>query len=236
MGATLFSISRSSNKKTGDIPQVAIVDAALLAEGRAIDAAAETCRGCPRFPASRGGRRQPGSGACYAFRGTSGIALAAAVKRWLRLGPVDYPGGAGLDGLRRALKASARSAAAVRFGMIGDPSAASAEFRAAADICREAGFTALAYTHFWRQHLELKRYALASCESTADAEEAAAAGWRVALVQREPEAGTRIGGRAAVLCPAQREPVRGKPTVTCATCRLCDAGAERGPHIMFREH
>jgi len=241
---TIFTIARSSNKKTGDIPQVAIMGDRWTPDGpHAGELVAQTCQGCRRLPKKHGGA---GEARCYAFGGTGQLALLSALRAEAQKG-AKYAGGWGLKGFQKALKRSARTAKAVRLGMIGDPVGdleAVREIAAAARAAESDPFDVLVYSHFWRKIKPSD--AMASVdgdngradEGFKEADRAARAGFRVALVLDEedlPGPGFTINGKAAILCPAQREPVGRRAAVTCNDCRLCDP-QKSGPHILFRSH
>ncbi len=82
---------------------------------------------------------------------------------------------------------------------------------------------AWAYTHAWRLlKASMFSYTVrASVQSREEAEEAIAAGWRLALVDPGPDApdtliGSTIAGQRVVQCPATN-----RDNVTCESCLLC---------------
>jgi hypothetical protein len=210
----------SDNVKTGDVPTAWV--GASKEETRA------SCAGCKLAP-----REEGGDGTCYAWSGTPAIARASITKAAAR----------GADrSLERALAERRADARMVRVSALGDAGRAGAETaaRIVAKVAA-AGLALVGYTHHWREEdvaAAWRGRLMASVETLAQADEAAAAGWRAAAVVPEdyPRTGTTPAGRRVVVCPAQvAEGTSGARPVTCNTCRLCDA-ARPGPVIAFREH
>lgn len=85
-----------------------------------------------------------------------------------------------------------------------------------------------AYTHQWRDHPEYMPYAMASCDTPAEAAEAESLGWRVfaAWQGERPEGFTP--------CPASAEQGR---RLQCESCLRCDgaATAQSQPRSVFIE-
>lgn len=208
---------RSRNPKTGAIPQGFI--------GASREESLSTCdlAECPMRPKSRGG--EPGR-RCYSQCGRPGMAHSSVVRGYER-DPGRYD-------LRRVLADLHPDAKAVRIGAVGDPVGCPRRVKAAADRIRQAGLAVLCYTHGWRKRPSLRRYSMASCDSLAEADEAAAKGWRVAVVlpgDHEERRFTTPNGRRGIVCPAMAS--GGK--VQCNDCRLCDA-SKAGPVIGFPDH
>lgn len=108
----------------------------------------------------------------------------------------------------------------IRWGAYGDPAALpSSVFDGWAGQTRTTG-----YTHQWRdpasQHL--RGTMMASANSVADAEQAAAMGWRVFRVIPKEDAGLPLMG-GEVTCPAAAE---AGAKATCRECGLCNGAAE----------
>lgn len=129
----------------------------------------------------------------------------------------------------------------IRFGIVGDflDRAGHPDL----DYINETNETALAhpwkawgYTHAWRR-LTAGMFAFvvrASVQSRAEAEQAIAAGWRVAIVDPGPDApdtliGSRISGQLVVQCPATN-----RPGVNCESCLLC--ARDIGTVVAFPVH
>jgi hypothetical protein len=91
------------------------------------------------------------------------------------------------------------------------------------------------YTHAWRKlqpDLAPGVTVNASCESAADLEEAAAAGWPTVVTDPGDEStliGQTVAGRKVVQCPAQTK------GLTCDQCRLC-ARPQRRSTVAFVVH
>lgn len=107
----------------------------------------------------------------------------------------------------------------VRMGAYGDPVAV--PWQAWEGIHEAPLWTG--YTHQWRQLIAhpFRNVLMASCDGTAEAAEAAAAGWRAFVVSRTP---------TGVLCPSNRG-------TQCAECGLC-SGLQRpsAPNIYIEPH
>jgi hypothetical protein len=204
-------VARSANRKTGDMPQLAI--GATVDETRASCAAVA----CPLLGAG-----------CYAWRGTPAMGLRSAQhSRAAGRGPMT---------LSAALALRAPSARAVRLGSIGDPAVLGARrLGAIVRTVRKLGLAVVGYTHGWRSRPALRCFLMASCETMEQADEAIAAGWRATVILDPKTPGKSLatpGGNRVLICPAQQQPGR----ITCNTCQLCDP-ARRGPAaIGFLKH
>jgi hypothetical protein len=219
----ILTIIESTNRKTGDIPQIII--------GQEEEETVASCKavGCNLRPKKYGG-----DGGCYAYKGLTLYGLRSAIKA------KRY---AGLDGLKHALalrrlKDSRRRkrepARAVRLGMIGDPAGLPPDYlELLLDICNSAAYPVIAYTHGWRDRFDLAEEIRASCDSPAEADEAVAAGWKATcIVDKETERVTYTPeGHKVVVCPAQLS-----DSVTCNTCRQCLVDGDYPTIIGFRKH
>jgi hypothetical protein len=156
------------------------------------------CGSCPH--SSKG---NDGHGTCYVRVDTGPENVYKAFKRG------KYPK------LKTAESQAQVAGCKVRLGTYGDPSAVPFEvwrhFLAKVDGCT-------GYTHGWKRPdaQSLKGYAMASCDTVADAELARSQGWRVFLVVPKGTASSPIP--KAFLCPASEEAGR---KVTCAECMAC---------------
>lgn len=178
-----------SNQKTGVIPTQYV--------GRTREQTLASCEGCALRPDADGG--------CYAYagrviRGANSVRKATANGR-----PAT---------LQAALARTPRSARAIRFGAIGDPSRVRRE-KLLADLAyaRITGFKVLAYTHHWASEPltgGLKFNMLASCETPEQVEQAHVEGWLVALAGPDSYPGM-------VTCPNYA-----RPEIQCNRCGLCD--------------
>ena len=201
---------RSTNRKTGDIPQIWILradirpgEAARTGEDKGI------CGDCPL----RGDSAQKRHRSCYVVVGRAPTSV------W-----VTYQRG----GYRRlTLRQAAHlfSGMIVRLGAYGDPAAVPLEVWESV-LSRAARWTA--YTHQWRQGFALSHIAMASVESDDDAKAAIAMGYRVFRIS-SPGASLAPGHR---WCPARAD---GWPRVTCASCGACNGGT-RGQHVQTTVH
>lgn len=231
MPITELWINRVKNKKTGDMP--------TLYQGATPTETAASCieADCPLLPVSAGGTAEKGDVRCYAWAGTPRMGLAAAQRS--RAAGKKYS-------LTAALENRSPKARAIRLAAIGDPvSLGRVRMRKIADMADQAGLALIAYTHAWRHARWLRPYAVASCDTPEQADEAVDAGWRAAVVLTDDflSDGRRVfarsggkksrtpGGKPILICPAQQLPGR----VTCNQCRLCDASVN-GPIIGFIEH
>lgn len=194
------------NRKTGNVPTAWI--------GPTLSEARESCAGCPAL-----------DNGCYAHSGTPRIGMASIERT-----PTKD------RSLRAALRDRVASARMVRYTALGDggrvPRAVADEIVA---TVKAAGLQLVGYTHHWREEQVADSWRgrlMASADTLSEADEAARAGWRVAVVLPEHSTGaTTPDGRKVVVCPAIRKP--GK--VTCNDCRLCD-GSARGPIVGFPAH
>jgi hypothetical protein len=207
-----WAISRD-NRKTGPIPTGWV--------GDSFDAATESCKGCKLHPSREGG--------CYAWSGNVrrgfGSILRAASKR-----PERYA-------LAWVLAMAPRFARYARLGALGDPSGVrKREYLQVVETIRSEGLGVLSYTHMWRRKAGdyLRLSSRASCDSLAEADEAADRGWSVAAILpwNYPAAKFRTpAGREGIVCPAQLR------DVTCNQCGLCDVQG-RGSEVVvgFLDH
>jgi hypothetical protein len=208
----------STNVKTGDVPTAWV--------GLTKAACRETCRGCPMAPRDVGG-----DGSCYSHSGSPAIAHASIRKAAAAGKPRT---------LASALNGAARSARMVRYTAIGDGGrVAPGVADRIVDAVKAAGLALVGYTHHWREaqvSADWRGRLMASVGDLAEADEALAQGWRPAAVVPvdHPARSTTPGGATVVVCPAQVAEAAGR-SVTCNTCRLCDA-SRSGPVIAFREH
>ena len=90
------------------------------------------------------------------------------------------------------------------------------------------------YTHQWRngRFQRLRRYCMASVDTSEEAARARERGWRTFRVLSE----TDRAGHVEDVCPASPE---GGHTKTCAECLQCNGrgwGDEHGPHVAIRAH
>lgn len=208
----------SSNVKTGNVPTAWV--------GLTKAACRESCRGCVMAPRDVGG-----DGSCYSHSGSPAIAHAS----------IRKAAASGKDrSLTAALRNAARSARMVRLSAIGDMGRMAREHAdAIVDTIKTAGLAVVGYTHHWREEAPREAWRgrlMASVGSLAEADEALAQGWRAAAVVPEdhPARSVTPGGATVIVCPAQVAEAAGR-SVTCNTCRLCDA-SRPGPVIAFREH
>jgi len=206
---------RSTNRKTGDVPQIWI-----LREDQPPTAAARTgadrsiCGECSFRGQIIGGKNV--GRACYV------VVHQAPLSVWLAYRRGVY------RSVGRARLARLFAGAFVRIGAYGDPAAVPmGVWRSmVADVRGWA-----AYTHQWRHGANLQWLAMASCETDDDSREAIALGYRVFRVT--PTGASRIPGHAS--CPASTE--QGQ-RLTCLECRACNGGApsQGQPHVQIEIH
>ena len=196
--------ARSTNRKTGDMPQAYVGN---------IEEAKESCQGCPLLKR------------CYHWKGSSQLAHHSISKSYLKKPTTKS--------LEYALRYRAIEANYIRIGVGGDPSICSrAEIADAHRQALDAGLKgAIGYTHFPKgKGKHLHRLLLASCDLT-QADDLIARGWRVAIDLPFRKPGTKKwlevpewdgkpittpGGTPVNICDAQ---VR---ATTCNSCGKCD--------------
>jgi hypothetical protein len=117
----------------------------------------------------------------------------------------------------------------VRFGSYGDPAFMKPEtIQGIASVAEKW----TGYTHQWTKRPDLQSYFMASVDTPAEADQAAASGWRYFRVSPFGDS-RKLQGE--ISCPASAE--AGKRTV-CADCKLCD-GARQGDarkNIVIQDH
>lgn len=199
----------SSNRKTGDMIQTWILrtshsptEAVRLGHDRSI------CGECPH----RGSAEKPRT--CYVNIGQAPQAV------WRAFKARRYPKATLAEFLAQ------RGDQPLRMGSYGDPAAVPiAAWDGAAGTRRRAG-----YTHQWRKPFAqpFRELVMASCDSPAEAMEAARQGWRTFLVQ---PVGAPPPAEGMVNCLADSH---GKTCVECGLCR----GADRpnAPSIWIEAH
>ena len=201
----------SSNSKTGDIVQTWI-----LREDISPTAAVNTgddasiCGNCPHRGAIVDGRNTGRS--CYV------TVFQAPLNVWK-----SYKRGIYRDALPGDL-----AGRKVRLGAYGDPAAVPLEVWQSA-LATSAGWTG--YTHQWRAAGSegLKRFAMASCDTAQDYQDATAAGWRTFRVRSAVEPLEPL----EIVCPASAE--AGKRT-ECASCMLCAGTSKLARNIAIIAH
>ena len=208
----------SANKKTGKMVQVWILRADMSPlEAIKTGKDARICGNCPhrgfRIPAGILGKRHNKTErkrTCYVEVGRAPSAIYGAFKRGI------YPF------LPLENYADVFSGKSIRLGAYGDPAVMPPAV--VAELCR-VSTRHTGYTHQWRTSgAWLKPFVMASCDSIADYQDAAAQGWRTfrVTVGMTPHAGE-------ILCPASAE--AGFKT-QCARCGLCNgAGAAKNIYI-----
>lgn len=199
---------RSSNRKTGDLPQVWILRADRephLAAMEGDDAA--ICGACPHR------MRPDGVRTCYVITWQGPRAVWEAWRRGCY--------GAATDASLRSILAGRT----VRLGAYGDPAAVP---RAVLERVTSHAAAHVGYTHAWRSGFALADLAMASCETSADASDAIALGYRVFLTR--PHGAPRLPGFQR--CPASAESGN---RLTCERCQSCSGAAPR-PHVQIDLH
>lgn len=204
-------VARSRNSKTGDVPTAWV--------GFSTGEAKKSCIGCGLL----------GNG-CYAYGGSPILGHQSLTKASMSQ-PGRYT-------LTAALKARSRKARMVRVTALGDVGRIGREAADAivAEI-KESGLALVGYTHHWKEVAVAVAWhgrLMASADNLKEADQAAAAGWRVSVTvpSDHPRVSLTPEGRKVVVCPAQ---VKEDHSVQCNNCKLCD-GSKRGPIIGFRAH
>lgn len=204
---------RSANEKTGDVPQVWILREDFSPLG-AIRSGADRsiCGACPLRGGTFDGRALGRS--CYVVVHHAPTAVWMGYRRGIYRDIGPAASGRMFEG------------AFVRVGAYGDPAAVPARVWRSL-LKRARGWTA--YTHHWKR-AALQWLAMASCETDADAREAAGLGYRVFRVTA-PGA-SRLPGH--VPCPASAEQGR---RLTCQECGTCNGGPRNaGPDVQIEIH
>ena len=219
-GTRLYWIPKSSNIKTGDMPQAVV--------GATVEETYASCEGCDLRETK-----------CYAWGAGHGSVRNFTLAK-LREGLVRDSHRYTVEG---TLAARSRSARYARVTSIGDPARAD-RHQLSRDVVKvtDAGLRILGYTHFWLdpENQVLRHEFMASCGDVAEADIALAMGWRATCVlpwhhyeANGPRFTTPMGSKG-VVCPAQT-----KPSVTCNSCGLCSnahQAAGRVPLIGFMDH
>lgn len=200
---------RSHNPKTGDMVQLWILAADMAPHVATRTGADEAiCGSCPRRPAVA---KSNGLTPCYIARRAFQAPRSVWQSTKLR-GP----------NLPRAL--SRLRGRALRFGAYGDPAALPADL--VAKLAEAAG-SWTGYTHSWRDRPDLAAWLMASADSTTDAAEAEASGWRYFRADEDRDAAPSAD---EVQCPA----AAGR--ATCATCGLCRGNASGAKSVWIAAH
>jgi len=209
---------RSVNSKTGDIPQVWILNRDLHpSEAVATGWDDAQCGNCPHRGTLSYVDAQPvlTGRTCYVDIGKA----PAAVWRTYQRG--GYPPA---EGWHRTAMLAAISGRAIRWGAYGDPGMLPADV--VRRLNREHNGGHRGYSHQWRH--EWAQWTagvfMASCDTAQDVIDAAAGGWRTFQVVGLGQTGT-VGKR----CPATVTGSRAQ----CATCTQCDG---RHGHIWVEAH
>ena len=203
--------------------------------------------GCGMLPVRLGG-----SGAsnqtCYAYSGTPNMGAGSMDRSQVRHGfdPAKrYSLRSALDQTPRAIGPRRKPPRYVRDGFIGDPSALSLESHAdlRSTVKAEGLIGVLSYTHGWRG-VSLQLFALASCESLAEVDQAVALGYRASVVVpwqalplpgRKPKRITTPQGVNVPICPAMLSHESALPVV-CNDCGWCDPQSPGPQAVAFPNH
>lgn len=226
-GAPIVAIltTRSSNSKTGDIPQVWILDATTEPHTAAKNGEdVSVCGGC-RHRTDSDGRRS-----CYVVTHHGPLSV---YRTWKRGRYIDATTDHGWATLASWFARDVPRA--VRLGAYGDPSAVHPNVMTAlAFLARSNDCTPLGYTHDWRhpRAAHLQSMCMASVDTPDEMNTATARGWRTFRVRTEHEE-NYIG---EVTCPATT-PDR----ATCRSCRRCDGirpddSSFVSPHVSVVVH
>jgi hypothetical protein len=228
-GAPIVAITtlHSSNRKTGDMPQVWILRQDLAPTQAASNGSDESICGDCAFRPILKHKRPNGELACYVtlIHGPNQIWKAYRQHRYPDL-PSDYV----FD-------------RPVRIGSYGDPAALPLRaLRAFVQRCH-AGWTA--YTHQWKRYPGLAQVAMASVNNASEQQHAIFKGFRTFRVIQTQDsmplligAGTQAPNRE-IICPAgaHAQFAVGERT-TCAKCRICDGrrDQDRRANIVVHAH
>ena len=213
----VIAITRSSNRKTGNMVQTYI----LRADQSPIDAVrtgadVSICGYCPHRGWNHAATDPRGivGRTCYVNIGQGPLSVWRAFQRH------RYPVAVNLAdiGLSRL----------VRLGTYGDPGAVPSRVWDQL-LSRAVGHTG--YSHQWRTRPDLSKYVMASVDSRAEADDARAMGFRTFRVNLATN-GARVKGEG--VCPASAE--AGKK-LNCDSCLACDGNASnRRGSIVINAH
>jgi hypothetical protein len=210
---TYTAVARSQNRKIGRIPAISRPQWSCPTD-------------CPLMGAGCYGETKPGRPSIFAMVDKSIAAQARKAPLTMR------------DLATRAWRTVPRG---LRFGVVGDyltpiGTPDHAYIAETNELAQAQSWVPWGYTHAWRRlSPTLFRYIVrASVQSAEEAEEAIAAGWRVAIVDPGPAApdtliGSRISGQRVVQCPV----TTGK-SASCEDCLLC--GRDIPTIIAFPTH
>lgn len=202
---------RSSNRKTGDIPQVWILHRDLHpSQALATGWDESICGDCQHRGDGTGKNRS-----CYVEIGKAPAAVWRAYQRG------SYPAA---DGWHRVAMLARISGRAIRRGAYGDPGMLPADVVQRLNREHDGGHRG--YTHQWQYSWASWTAGtfMASCDHPTDVVAASAGGWRTFQVVAQGQGGT-IGR----VCPAT---VTGSQA-QCATCTQCDG---KHGHIFVEAH
>jgi hypothetical protein len=192
---------RSKNRKTGDMAQTTILtQASPPHEAQASGDDAAVCGSCPLRPSTAAA----GAPRCYVITWRQ----PGAVYRAWRAGNVPRMS------LSEASDRVAELGGGLRLGAYGDPGAVPVAVWRDLTPRDHTG-----YTHQWRVRPALRRYAMASVGSVAEAKEAQRAGWRTYRVDSDHVGPTR----SEIACPHDRTGVQ------CRDCGLCSGSSRLNP-------
>jgi hypothetical protein len=193
-------VTESANAKTGNMAQLFILrddTPPHVAQRTGQDSA--VCGTCPLRPYLTGG--------CYV------VTFQGPLSTWKATNGHQVTGA---GQIARALHGRT-----LRLGAYGDPAAL--PFHVIQYLVRLSR-GATGYTHGWRMRPDLRKYCMASVETTAGAMEATAAGWRTFRLTTENA--PRLPNE--ILCPSER--------VECAECLLCRGASLRARSITIPAH
>jgi hypothetical protein len=219
----ILTFWRTNNRKTGDVPTVAVHP----------DDLPGSCTGCAWRPRTEGG-----NGGCYARIGRVALGL----KRSVTAKTPSFL--AGVEKVGVALQLRSAAARMLRVTSVGDVGRCPELMPPLVAAARDAGLQLVGYTHHWREPIAApwRGVLMASCDGTGPeaAAPALGAGWRAAVaitnadkdtfIEAHGRAGRLPSGHAWLVCPAVVA-----EGVTCNTCRLCDA-SRPGPVVVFPRH
>lgn len=214
-------VPRSHNAKTGDVPTVWI---GVTKEEAKASCDAVECELRPWLDLSKV--------KCYAWNGMVAVGLQSMAKKVAAGGEVPE--------ISEQLAKRASTARIIRVSAIGDPAVMSwGWWYALRRLARKHDLQILAYTAGWRKRPDLAGWAMASCKSLEEVEEAQLLGFRAAVVSTSVKPLDKglvdLSGKKMIVCPYISMKARGVTPMTCNSCRLCD-GSRLGPTIVFPGH